>query len=192
MTTFAQLHQQILNCTLCEEQLPLTPNPLIQIHPKARVLIAGQAPGLKAHNKSKLFADKSGERLMQWMGVNEDTFYDEEKIAIVPMAFCYPGRGESGDNPPSKVCPRQWRSKIHKKLKNIQLTLVIGQYAQAWYLPEKPKTLTETVKQWREQPENFFPLPHPSPRNNIWLSKNPWFEKKVIPELQSKIQSILE
>lgn len=192
MTTFLALHQQILNCTLCKEQLPLAPNPLIQIHPHAKILVASQAPGLKAHNSRQPFADKSGERLRQWMGIDERTFYNAEKIAIVPMAFCYPGRGKSGDNPPSKICPTQWQHAIHQQLKNIQLTLVIGQYAHRWYLPANTKTLTETVKHFKDQPKNLFPLPHPSPRNNIWLSKNPWFEKEVIPELQNRIQALLK
>ena len=137
-----------------------------------------------------------GDRLRTWMGIDSDTFYDEQKIAIIPMGFCYPGTGKSGDLPPRPECAKLWRAKLLAMLPNIQLTLVIGQYAIAYHLPNNPhKNLTETVRHWRDHwQENgpcLIPLPHPSPRNNIWLKKNPWFEGEVIPRLQTHAKSIL-
>lgn len=173
--------------------MPLGPNPVFQINQDARVLIAGQAPGVKVHESGIAFNDASGERLRSWMGLDNEIFYDENQIAILPMAFCYPGRGKSGDLPPRPECAPAWREQLLAALPNLKLTLVIGKYAQAWHLPDtKDSTLTSLVQNWRLCPPNIIPLPHPSPRNNIWLKKNPWFEKELVPELARRVQSALK
>ncbi len=184
------LSRDIQACTLCEKELPLGPRPVFQAHAQARILIVGQAPGTKVHETGIPFNDPSGERLRDWMGIDSDVFYDPKKLAIIPMGFCYPGRGKSGDLPPLPRCANTWRQPLLSKLKNIELTLAIGQYAIAWHLPEREKTLTETVKNWRHYGD-VIPLPHPSPRNNIWLKKNPWFEKEVVKEIRSRVGKIL-
>lgn len=183
---------QVSNCVICEADLPLGARPVIQFNPSARILIAGQAPGLKVHQTGVPFDDASGQRLRQWLGLNKDEFYDATKIAILPMGFCYPGKGKSGDLPPRKECAPAWRAQLLAALPNIKLTIVLGKYAQAYHLPQtKHLTLTELVKSWREYWPTILPLPHPSPRNNIWLANNPWFERDVVPELAEAVQSIL-
>jgi len=178
-------------CTLCSD-LPLGPNPIFQLHPDAKILIAGQAPGKKTHYKNIPFDDPSGNRLRDWMGIDRDTFYNASKIAILPMAFCYPGTGKSGDLPPPIQCADQWRSQLLKLLPNIELTLVIGQYALDWHLGnQQAKTLTETVSQWQDHWPHRLPMPHPSPRNNRWLKNNPWFVEEVLPVLKSQVASLL-
>ena len=158
----------------------------------AKILIVGQAPGRRVHETGIPFDDPSGNRLREWMGIDKSVFYDESKIAIVPMGFCFPGTGKSGDLPPRPECAETWRKKLLNELPQISLTLVIGQYAQAWHLGQLVKqNLTETVKAWKEFGPEIIPLPHPSPRNNIWLKKNPWFEQEVLPKLQAKVKSIL-
>jgi uracil-DNA glycosylase len=179
-------------CEICAAHLPHGTRPVIQIDKAARILIAGQAPGRKVHESGVLFDDKSGDRLREWMGVDADTFYDPKKIAILPMGFCYPGTGKSGDLPPRPECAPQWRESLLAQLPNIELTLVIGQYAQAYHLPDNPHAnLTETVKAWKEFWPGTLPLPHPSPRNNIWLRKNPWFEKDVLTQLRRSVKKLL-
>lgn len=169
------------------------PNPVFQVDPKAKILIVGQAPGKRVHETSIPFNDPSGDRLREWMGVDKDIFYDAGRIAILPMGFCYPGTGKSGDLPPRKECAQAWREKLLASMPNIQLTLIIGQYAMDWHLKDqKKKTLTETVQAWREYWPERLPLPHPSPRNNLWLKKNPWFEEVVIPKLQIQISKIIK
>lgn len=186
-----KLKQEIRQCRLCEANLPLGPNPVFRGNASAKILIAGQAPGTAVHKTSIPFNDPSGVRLRQWMGVSNDTFYNEDQIAIIPMGFCYPGKGKSGDLPPRPECAETWRKKLLLELPNIQLVLAIGQYAQAYHLAgKKQKTLTETVKNWRQYMPAVLPLPHPSPRNNIWLKRNPWFEE-VIKELQKTINRLL-
>lgn len=186
------LLQQVRNCTLCAEHLPLGPRPVFQLHPKARILIAGQAPGVRVHETGIPFHDASGDRLRTWMGVDRDVFYDAEKIAILPMGFCYPGTGKSGDLPPRPECAAHWRKKLLAQLPNLTLTLVIGQYAQDWHLGGRQKeTLTETVRAWKEYWPKMLVLPHPSPRNNIWLKKNPWFEKEILPQLKRAVSDVL-
>ena len=187
------LAQEIRACTLCSAYLPLGPRPIIQVSNSAKILIVGQAPGSQVHETGIPFDDPSGNRLREWMGIDKSVFYDELKLAIVPMGFCFPGTGKSGDLPPRPECAETWRKKLLNELPQISLTLVIGQYAQAWHLGQLVKeNLTETVKAWKEFGPEIIPLPHPSPRNNIWLKKNPWFEQEVLPKLQAKVQSILK
>ena len=190
---YEEINNAVKGCTICSPHLPLGPRPVFQIHPKAKILIAGQAPGSKVHATGIPFDDPSGDRLRDWMGVDKETFYNREKIAILPMGFCYPGTGKSGDLPPRKECADKWRETLLDLMPNIQLTLVIGQYALDWHLKDqKKKNLTETVKAWKEYwPENL-PLPHPSPRNNIWLKKNEWFEIDVLPKLKTTIRKALQ
>ncbi len=188
----SSLLKEIRQCTVCELHLSHGANPVIQAHPNARLLIIGQAPGIKVHESSIPWNDASGERLREWLGIDSDTFYDEQKVAIVPMGVCYPGKGKSGDLPPRPECAELWHQKVLQSLPNIQMTLLIGQYAQNYYLKERTtKTLTETVKNWQAWAPEFLPLPHPSPRNNIWLKKNPWFERDVIPYIRMHISEHL-
>lgn len=190
--TFHQLQADIRACTLCAEHLPLGPRPVLQISRTARILIAGQAPGRKVHASGIPFDDASGERLRDWMGIDRETFYDASRVAILPMGFCYPGTGKSGDLPPRPECAATWRENVLTELRAVKLTLVIGQYAMAWHLgPRGKPTLTETVQAWHSYLPDFLPLPHPSPRNNIWLKRNPWFEQNVLPELRRKVEESL-
>ena len=187
-----QLIDQVSKCVICDHHLPLGARPVIQFNPNARILIAGQAPGIKVHETGVPFNDASGNRLREWLGLTRDEFYDANNIAILPMGFCYPGRGKSGDLPPRKECAPAWREQLLAALPNIELTIVLGKYAQAYHLPETKKMpLTELVKSWREYWPNYLVLPHPSPRNNIWLKKNPWFEQDVLPELDKHVAAIL-
>ena len=186
--TFHELLERITHCKRCEAFLPLGPRPVIQAHQQARILIVGQAPGLKVHESGIPWDDASGDRLRHWMGLDKDTFYNPQKVAILPMGFCYPGRGKSGDLPPRKECAPQWHPALLEHMPNIEITLLVGQYAQNAYLPPPhPKTLTDTVKQWETWAPEIIPLPHPSPRNNIWLKKNPWFEQQLVPFLAQTI-----
>ncbi|MFT4563279.1 MAG: uracil-DNA glycosylase [Gammaproteobacteria bacterium] len=189
----AELAGQARACTLCVPYLPLGPRPVFQVGQQARILLAAQAPGTKVHASGRPFTDASGERLRDWMGVDEVTFYDATKLAIVPMGFCYPGRGKSGDLPPRKECAAAWRQPFLDNLPNITLTLVIGQYAQHWHLGDyRSSTLTETVTRWRTFAPAVMPLPHPSPRNNIWLKKNAWFDQELIPDLKVLVRRALD
>ena len=189
---YKEICDEVRNCTLCSPHLPLGLNPVFQIHPGAKILIAGQAPGSKVHATGIPFDDPSGNRLRDWMGIDKSIFYNSQKIAILPMGLCYPGTGKSGDLPPRKECAPTWRNQLLGLMPNIQLTLVIGQYALDWHLKnQKKKNLTETVKAWREYWPDHLPLPHPSPRNNIWLKKNPWFEDDVLPELKRCVAELL-
>jgi len=195
MTNFIKLIDQVRHCTLCAEHLPHGVRPVLQINSKAKILIAGQAPGRKVHESGIPFDDASGDRLREWMGISKETFYDDEQIAILPMGFCYPGTGKSGDLPPRPECALAWREKLLQQLPNLELVLAIGQYAQAYHLPKKKKTLTETVQCWQAYLEKshpaVLPLPHPSPRNNIWLKRNPWFVDEVLPILKQRINKSL-
>lgn len=182
---------QIRRCQVCEPHLPLGANPLLQAGSDAKILIIGQAPGIRAHQSSTLWNDPSGDRLRSWLGIDKTTFYDANRIAIMPMGFCYPGTGKSGDLPPRKECAPLWHQALLDQLTRVQLTLVIGQYAQQHYLTNKPKTLTETVQLWKTYLPHYLPMPHPSPRNRLWLKKNPWFEEEVIPYLQERVAELL-
>ena len=178
--TIATLLSQVRNCTECKAHLPFAPNPILRVGGQARLLIIGQAPGTKVHETGIPWNDPSGNRLRNWLGLSHEQFYDERKVAIMPLGFCYPGKGNSGDLPPRTECAPLWHDKILKYLPNIKLTLLIGQYSQRRYLGNRHKgNVTETVRAWREYiEEGYLPLVHPSPRNGIWLKKNQWFEKE--------------
>jgi len=191
-----QLLDKIRHCQACVAHLPLGPNPVVCASPTARLLIIGQAPGTRVHATGIPWNDASGARLRQWLQLDTDRFYDTRQIAIMPMGFCYPGRGKSGDLPPRPECAPLWHSALLEQMPDIQLTLLIGDYAQRYYLAGSPylqsaKTLTERVQRFREAPAGYFPLPHPSPRNQLWLKKNPWFEQSVIPVLRQQITTLL-
>jgi uracil-DNA glycosylase len=191
MSTLPSLLTEIRACTLCTGHLPLGPRPVLQAAASARILIAGQAPGRKVHDTGIPFNDASGERLRNWLGLSREQFYDDSQIAIVPMGFCYPGTGKSGDLPPRPECAAAWRGALLAQLKNIELTLVIGQYALAYHLPDAGKSVTESVRAWHQHWPHTLPLPHPSPRNNLWLRRNPWFEEEVLPALRTRVAEVL-
>jgi uracil-DNA glycosylase len=182
---------EIRGCRLCAEHLPLGPRPVVQFHPSARILVAGQAPGRKVHVSGVPFDDASGERLRSWLGLPRETFYDPKLVAILPMGFCYPGTGKSGDLPPRPECAPAWRERLLGRLTKLQLTVVIGRYAQAHHLRDEATSLTDIVRRWRDFGPGIVPLPHPSPRNNIWLARNPWFEKELIPVLRNRVSLTL-
>lgn len=182
---------EVRACQLCAPHLPLGARPVLQLNPRARILIAGQAPGRKVHESGVPFSDPSGQRLRAWMGVSDATFYDPARIAILPMGLCYPGTGANGDLPPRPECAVTWRRRLLAQLPNLELTLVIGQYAAAWHLPEAAgSTLTELVTHWRSYWPQVLPMPHPSPRNQRWLRNNPWFSAEVLPQLQQRIRML--
>jgi len=188
-----KLLKEISNCIICKEYLPLGINPVLTIHPKSRIVIIGQAPGRIVHETGIPWDDKSGERLRDWLGIDKSVFYNPEIVALIPMGFCYPGKGKSGDLPPRKECAPAWHKKLFDKLQNVELTILIGTYALDYYLKEeKLPTLTETVKNFDRYLPNHFVLPHPSPRNNIWLKKNPWFERELLPKLRENMIRILK
>jgi uracil-DNA glycosylase len=190
---FDKLLGQISACTVCHMHLPLGPRPVVQGHPSARILIISQAPGLKVHESGIPWNDLSGERLRSWLGVDRETFYRPELFAMLPMGFCYPGRGRSGDNPPRKECRSLWHSRFLQALTNVQLILLVGHYAQSYYLGDAMlETSTATIRSWAHTISPYLPLPHPSPRNNIWLARNPWFETELLPNLKDRVRQILE
>ncbi|WP_299705529.1 uracil-DNA glycosylase family protein [uncultured Pontibacter sp.] len=186
------LLEQVRACQICADQLPLGPRPVLRATPSARLLIVGQAPGTKVHASGIPWDDQSGKRLRQWMGIAPEVFYDERQVAIIPMGFCYPGKGKSGDLPPRPECAQHWHQQLLPLLPNIQLTLLVGKYAQDYFLgPTAKPTLTETVTHWTDYLPKYMPLPHPSPRNQFWLRRNPWFEQEAIPELQQLVAQAL-
>ncbi len=190
--SLAGLHTEIARCTVCAKDLPLGPRPVFRVSPTARILVIGQAPGRLVHASGVPWDDPSGKRLRQWMQLEDGVLYDSVQVGIMPMGFCYPGTGKSGDLPPRPECAPLWHEVLLAKMPAIELTLLIGQYAQNYYLQDRcKKTLTETVQTWREYAPTHLPLPHPSPRNNLWLKRNPWFEREVVPHLQDRIHSIL-
>ena len=190
--TLPHLLRNIRACTHCADALPCGSRPVLQAHTSAWLCIDGQAPGRKVHETGIPWNDPSGDRLRNWLGLTPEQFYDPRKIAIIPMGFCYPGNAASGDNPPRPECAPRWHEKPNAYLPEITLTLLLGQYAQAYYLGDRRKaTLGDTVKAWKEYlPLGYLPLAHPSPRNQPWLVKNPWFEEEVVRELQSVIQAL--
>lgn len=188
-----QLEQEIRQCTLCAEHLPLGPKPILSIHPESKIALISQAPGRLAHESGIPWDDPSGQRLREWLGVDKDTFYQPENFAIIPMGFCYPGKGKSGDLPPRKECAPLWHPTVMNLLPNIRLSLLIGQYAQKAYLGKSRKrNLTETVRHFEEYLPDYLPLPHPSPLNARWRKKNPWFREAVLPILRKRVINTLE
>lgn len=192
------LTQEISRCTLCAEKFAATatahvPRPVVWFSAEARILIAGQAPGLKVHNSGRPFTDPSGDRLRDWMGIDTDTFYDQSQIAIVPMAFCFPGYNAKGsDLPPPPICARTWRDRVITSIGTVKLTLLIGGYAQRWHLGAAAKAgVHATVARWRDFGPAILPLPHPSWRNTAWLQKTPWFEAAFLPELRARVLKAL-
>ncbi|MCL4315456.1 MAG: uracil-DNA glycosylase family protein [Gammaproteobacteria bacterium] len=186
-----KLLAEVRACRACAD-LPLGPRPIVRASATARLLIVGQAPGTRVHHTGLSWNDPSGDRLRAWMNVDRDTFYDEARVAVIPMGFCYPGKGKGGDLPPRPECAELWRERLHNALPQIELTLLIGQYAQRYYLGERQYgSLTETVRHWREYLPHYLPLPHPSPRNLLWLKRNPWLEREVVPVLRAEIQRLL-
>lgn len=192
MTKLEALLSEVGQCRLCETNLPLGPNPVLQGSASAKILIAGQAPGKRVHVSGIPFDDPSGDRLRDWLGIDKTVFYDASRIAILPMGFCYPGTGKSGDLPPRPECASQWRRPLLQHMKQIELTLVMGQYAQAYHLDSKSRSLTELVRNWQDYWPTVLPLPHPSPRNNRWLKQNPWFDSELLPMLQQRVRQILK
>ncbi len=185
------LHKDIGACTICAEHLPLGPRPVVQFSPKSRILIIGQAPGTKVHNSGVPWDDDSGERLRGWLGLDKPEFYDPDNVALMPMGFCYPGKASGGDAPPRKECAPQWHDAILDLLPPNHLTLLVGAYAQAYYLPAtKRLSMTERVRRFADFAP-FVPLPHPAWRSRLWMGKNPWFEKDVLPDLQSAVRTAL-
>ena len=185
------LLNKIAECTVCVPHLELGPRPVLAASTESKIIIIGQAPGRIVHESGIPWDDKSGDRLRAWLGVSKNEFYNSELFALVPMGFCYPGKGKSGDLPPRPECAPQWHNPVLGEIKDIKLILLIGSYAQHYYLKERMgNTLTETVKNYNEYLPSYLPLPHPSPRNNIWLRKNAWFEESIIPELQSITNTI--
>jgi len=185
------LLETVRSCTVCVPHLPLGPRPVLQFHPDARILIAGQAPGRKVHASGVPFDDASGDRLRQWLGVSRESFYDPRQVAILPMGFCFPGTGRSGDLPPRPECAPAWRRPLLDQLRHLDLTLVLGRYAQAWHFPGAVGSLTDLVRSWRTHWPRVVPLPHPSPRNQLWLRRNPWFEQELLPALRQRIAEVL-
>ncbi len=185
------LVRDIRACELCIDHLPLGARPVVQINSEAKILIAGQAPGRKVHDSGVPFDDASGVRLRQWLGLSEGQFYNDKIVALLPMGFCYPGTGKSGDLPPRPECAEAWRDSVMNHLEHIKLTILLGKYAVSYHLPNASGNLTELVKNWRMYGGNVYPLPHPSPRNNIWLKRNPWFELEVIPEIRKRVAEVL-
>ncbi|MEP7062004.1 MAG: uracil-DNA glycosylase family protein [Betaproteobacteria bacterium] len=181
----------VRSCRACEKHLPLGPRPVLRAAATARILVVGQAPGLRVHTTGIAWDDPSGARLRTWMGLEPSGFYDESQIAIIPMGYCYPGRGNGGDLPPRPECATLWLDRLLAKLPRIELTLLIGQYAQRHFLGRRRKgTLTETVMAWREFAPRYFPLPHPSPRNTAWFQRNAWFEQELLPVLRELVKSV--
>lgn len=187
------IEQEVLACTNCSGLMPNPPRPVFQFGPRARLLIAGQAPGQRAFVSGKPFDDPSGVRLREWLGLSEREFYDPESVAIVPMGFCFPGHdAKGGDLPPMKVCAQIWRERVLSELQQIETTVLVGGYSQRYHLPEaKGTSLTALVEDWRRFAPKYFVTPHPSWRNNAWLKKNPWFEAECLPELRARVRGLL-
>lgn len=192
MNPMEPLLSQALGCTVCSEKLPHAPRPVLSVAPKSRILVIGQAPGAKVHESGKPWDDASGRTLRKWLGVDDETFYDPNRFALLPMGFCYPGKGLSGDLPPRPECAPLWHARIRETMTEVRLSLLIGRYAQEYYLKdERGLTLTETTRAYRKYLPRYFPLPHPSPRNGFWLRRNAWFEKDALPELRQAVAAAL-
>ncbi len=190
--TVVQLRARIAACTLCAKEMPHAPRPVTSWHSNSRVLVIGQAPGRKVHESGIPWQDASGRLLRQWLDVSGKEFYDPNLFALMPMGFCYPGKGKSGDMAPRPECAPQWHEVIRERLQRVELTLLIGRYAQRYYLGDRGKaSLTENVQEYRKFLPQFLPLPHPSPRNRHWFRSNPWFEEALIPDLQKRVRKAL-
>lgn len=177
------------SCTRCAAHLPLGPRPVLRACATARLLIVGQAPGRRVHETGIPWNDPSGDRLREWMQLDRERFYDQRRIAIIPAGLCYPGTGPGGDLPPRPECAPHWHPRLVPMLPKLQIALLVGSYAQAYYLGEsRRRTLTDTVRAWRDYLPHFLPMPHPSPRNRMWLKRNPWFAEEVLPFLRSVVQ----
>ncbi|MCB9231743.1 MAG: uracil-DNA glycosylase family protein [Bacteroidia bacterium] len=187
-----QILNEIKGCSVCAAHLELGPNPVLAAAPQSKIVIIGQAPGRVVHQSGIPWDDKSGDNLRRWLGMDKSTFYDPKQVALIPMGFCFPGKGKSGDLPPRTECAPLWHARLWSHLQEVKLTLLIGQYAQEYYLKGRTQpTLTETVERFENFLPEFFTLPHPSPRNNIWMKKNPWFGEKVLPELKKRVEVAL-
>lgn len=187
-----RLLTEIRACTLCERHLPGEPRPILSAHAQSRILIIGQAPGRVVHETGIPWDDQSGKELRRWLGVEPIAFYEERNFALLPMGFCFPGTGKSGDLPPRPECALHWHDRIHRKLKAVRLTVLIGTYSQRYYLGEEcEKTVTENVRRFRKFLPRYLPLVHPSPRNKLWHKVNPWFEREVVPELRRIVAEAL-
>ncbi|WP_025916842.1 uracil-DNA glycosylase family protein [Herminiimonas sp. CN] len=191
-TDLETLLSAVRACRACAAELPLGPRPIVRASATARILIVGQAPGLRVHTSGIPWDDQSGARLRGWMGVDQETFYDAARIAIIPMGYCYPGRGKGGDLPPRRECAQLWLDQLLARMPHIALTLLIGQYAQRHFLGRRRKaSLTATVGAWPEYAPHYIPLPHPSPRNQAWFQRHPWFGQEVLPALRTRIAALL-
>lgn len=183
---------QIKSCSVCKNYLEFGVNPVIAASEKSKIIIVGQAPGRMVHRSGIPWDDKSGDNLRKWLGMDKDTFYDADKIALIPMGFCYPGKGKSGDLPPRAECAPLWHHQLLSRMPQVELIVLVGLYAQKYYLGDRAKgSLTETVKNFRTYLPAYLPVPHPSPRNNIWQKKNEWFGEEVLPEMKKLIQAII-
>lgn len=182
---------EVRACRACAAELPLGPRPVLQAGAGATLLVVGQAPGARVHASGVPWDDRSGERLRGWMGIDAATFYDRARVAIVPMGLCYPGRGASGDRPPRRECAPRWLDRLLAQLPAVELTLLVGQYAQAHFLRGHHASLTATTRDWRRQAPHIVPLPHPSPRNVAWFKANPWFDDELLPELRRRVGAAL-
>ncbi|MCB9944949.1 MAG: uracil-DNA glycosylase family protein [Geminicoccaceae bacterium] len=192
MDDLTTLLEDIRACRHCEKYLPLGPRPIIRAQTSARILLIGQAPGTKVHASGIPWNDASGDRLRLWMGLDRETFYDESRVAIMPMGFCYPGKGQSGDLPPRPECAPLWHGRVMAHLPNLELILLVGSYAIHYYLKsEKKQTLTDSVRNWRDAPSPYLPLPHPSPRNIAWFKRNPWMDDELIPYMKGRVGALL-
>ncbi|NQZ74073.1 MAG: uracil-DNA glycosylase family protein [Dinoroseobacter sp.] len=193
---YLSLREKIRGCKICADRFAKThtahtPNPVVWFKPNARILIAGQAPGARVYRSGQPFTDPSGDRLRVWLGMDEDTFYDQDRVAIVPMAFCFPGYSKAGsDLPPPPICAKTWHDQVMENLQSIELAVLVGSAAHKWHL-ETRSSVTETVQRWRDHAPRVFPLPHPSWRNTAWLRRNPWFEAEVLPDLRQRVTEVL-
>lgn len=197
MTQVVRLKSQIRGCTLCSDRFSRTasghqPRPVVWFRPNARLLIAGQAPGARVHASGRPFTDPSGDRLREWLGVDKQTFYDKERVAIVPMAFCFPGYNDrQADLPPPPICGKTWHHQVMAALSKVQMTVLVGGYAHKYHMGAKG-SVTQTVSGWRDHAPGLFALPHPSWRNTAWLKKNPWFEAELLPVLRARVKEVLD
>ena len=187
------LLERVRACRVCAAELPHGPRPIVQAGQRSRILIIGQAPGSRVHASGAPWDDDSGDRLRGWLGLDRDTFYDRGRIALVPMGLCYPGKGSGGDLPPRRECAPLWHGPLLAAMPNVALTLLVGQYAQAAYLPRALRpNMTEAVRRHAEMPPGLFPLPHPAWRSRLWMARHPWFEAEVLPLLQSRVRAALQ